>query len=405
MMRSESLHARGTSAGAKPWARLALVTAQIALTVAMLGSSSLLLRSLWNLASAPLGFDTAQVLTVPITLNAVKYRTSEQQVAFFESLLDRASRIPGTLSAAVTDSLPPRGPTAALIFSNIEVEGRPAPPEGTGGMIPWRLVSPRYFDVLHVPIARGRAFQEYDREAAEPAVILSESLARRLYPGEDPIGKHIRPTRGRGPWNVVVGIAKDATEKSTFYLVRRRTPDDPQRIWRSSILILRTNASAAWLRQEISSLDPQLPVNIETMEHRISEQWTPRRFTASLVALFAAFALLLAVAGLSGTASYLVEQRRREIGVRMALGATPASVARQVLREAALWTAAGACGGIAMASAASKLIRSQFVGVTAADPLSWSAAIGILALALAAAVMRPAIRAARTDPAVTLRSE
>jgi ABC-type antimicrobial peptide transport system permease subunit len=174
---------------------------------------------------------------------------------------------------------------------------------------------------------------------------------------------------------------------------------------RTMILTMRTNAPPAWLRQQIATLDPQLPVNIETMERRISEQWTPRRFTASLVALFAAFALLLAVAGLSGTASYLVEQRRREIGVRMALGATPAFVAQQVLREAALWTTAGTVGGIALASAASKLIRSQFVGVTAADPLSWSVAIGILALALAAAVMRPAIRAARTDPAVTLRAE
>jgi len=223
-----------------------------------------------------------------------------------------------------------------------------------------------------------------------------------MYPGEDPIGKRIRPVRGQSAWHTVVGVAKDVGDKASYYSTWRRRPAGARR---TMILAMRTNAPPAWLRQEIAALDSQLPVQIETMQRRISEQWSPRRFTAWLVALFAAFGLLLAVAGLSGAASYLVEQRRREIGVRMALGATPAGVARQVLAEAAIWTAAGACGGVALAATAARLIRSQFVGVTAADPLSWAAAIAILALALAAAVMRPAIRAARTDPAVTLRSE
>ena len=407
MLRSETLHSRGLAAMARPWARLALVTAQIALTVAMLGSSSLLLRSLWKLAAEPLGFDSTHVLVARVSLNAAKYR-SEQQAAFFEDLLARASQIQGVAAAALSDSLPPRGATALVIFANIEAEGRPSPPEGTGGMVPWRLVTPRFFDVMRIPIVRGRAFEEADRKGP-PAIILSESLARRLFPGDNPIGKHIQPQRGQSAWHVVVGIARDVRDegptagpKPTFYVVRPRSPAIGRM---SMILTLRSDAPAGWLRQEIAAIDPHQPVEIETLQQRVAAESNPRRFTAWLVALFAGFALLLAVAGLSGTASYLVAQRRREIGVRMALGATPTAVAQQVLREAAIWTAAGACGGIVLAGASAKLIRSQFFGVTASDPASWSAAMGVLALALGVAVLRPAIRAARTDPAVTLRTE
>jgi ABC-type antimicrobial peptide transport system permease subunit len=163
--------------------------------------------------------------------------------------------------------------------------------------------------------------------------------------------------------------------------------------------------TASFLKQEIAALDPQLPVDIETLDQRLSAEANPRRFTASLVAMFAAFALLLAVAGLSGTASYIVAQRTREIGVRMALGATPSAVAWRVLAEAATWSGVGTCGGIALAAASATVIRSQLVGVAAADPASWSVAIVVLAIALAAAVAGPAIRAARIDPAVTLRAE
>jgi len=416
VLRPRSFQMRSGAPTAKPWLRLGLVSLQIAMTVGMLGASSLLLRSLWKLAAEPLGFDAARVLAAPVTLNAIKYRTPEQQAAFFEDLLARVSRIPGMQSAAVTDWLPPRGPAPGTVFSNIEIEGRPARPGGAGGMIPWRLVTPRFFQVLQIPVVRGRPFLESDRLATEPAMILSESLAGRLFPGEDPIGSRIRTTRGQGPWHVVVGVAKDirdlgpaAGPEQPYYVVRPARVDDPRRNWRRAILIVRTSAAtgvtASFLKQEIAALDPQLPVDIETLDQRVSAEANPRRFTASLVALFAALALLLAVAGLSGTASYLVAQRTREIGVRMALGATPALIARHILAEAAVWSAVGTCGGIALAAASAKVIRSQLVGVAAADRTAWSAAIVILAVALGAAVARPAIRAARTDPAVTLRAE
>jgi predicted permease len=416
VLRSRSLQMRNAAPTVRPRLRLGLVSLQIALTVGMLGASSLLLRSLWKLAAEPLGFDAAQVLVAPVTLNAIKYKTPEQQAAFFEDLLARVSRMPGTQSAAVTDWVPPRGAAPGTVFSNIEVEGRPARAGAAGGMIPWRLVTPGFFEALHIPIVRGRPFQESDRLAAEPAMIVSESLARRLFPGEDPIGGRVRTTRGQGPWHIVVGIAKDirdlgpaAGPEQPYYVVRPARVDDPRRNWRRAILIVRTSTAtgvtASFLKQEIAALDPQLPIDIETMDQRLSAEANPRKFTASLVGLFATFALLLAVAGLSGTASYLVAQRTREIGVRMALGATPSLVARHVLAEAAIWIGVGTCGGIALAAASATVIRSQLVGVAAADPAAWSAAIVILAVALGAAVARPAIRAARTDPAITLRAE
>jgi predicted permease len=399
--------------GARGRLRFGLVSAQIALTVAMLGSASLLLRSLWNLAGVPLGFETDHVVTAQITLNAARYRTVEQQSAVFEQVLERAARIPGVQSAAVSDSLPPRGPMAAMIFSNIDVEGRPHERDGTGGMVPWRLVTPRYFETLGIPVVRGRAFTEADRHAAEPLLILNESLERMLFHGESVVGRRIRPGRGGVAWHTVVGIVKDtrdlgaaAQPEPQYYIVRRSSPEQARR---SSFLTVRVSVPAAaaipYLKQEVAAVDPLLPVSFETMEGRVSELSNRRRFVAWLVGLFAGFALLLAVAGIYGTASYLVTQRTREIGVRMALGATPAQISRQVLRETAGWTAAGAAGGILLASSAAQTMRSQFFGVTASDPLSWTASLAVLGLAITIAVLRPAIRAARVDPAISLREQ
>jgi putative ABC transport system permease protein len=347
-------------------------------------------------------------VTAQITLNASRYGTPEQQAAFFGQVLERAARIPGVQSAALSDSLPPRGPTAAMIFSNIEIEGRPRVRNGTGGMIAWRLVTPRYMDTLRIPVLRGRGFTEEDARAAEPATILTESLEKMLFRGENAVGRRVRPGPEAG-WHVVVGIARDtrdsgaaAPPEPAYYVARATMPR------RSAYLTVRSGAAAAavaYLRQEIAAIDRQLPVRFETMEERVSAISSRRRFVASLVALFAAFALALAAAGIYATASYLVTQRRREIGVRMALGATPAEIGRQVLRETAVWAGGGAAAGMLLAWAGAQSIRSQLVGVTAADPLSWIGSLGVLAAAMGIAVLRPAVRAARVDPAVSLREQ
>ena len=142
----------------RPWARFSFVGMQVGLTFALLGTSTLLLRSLWKLESVPLGFESERVLAVGITLNAAKYSTPERQGAFFEQLLERASAAPGVLAAAVSDSLPPSGNMRSMIFANIEVAGRPLPKQGTGGMVGWRSVTPGYFEAMRIPIVEGRSF-------------------------------------------------------------------------------------------------------------------------------------------------------------------------------------------------------------------------------------------------------
>jgi putative ABC transport system permease protein len=346
-------------------------------------------------------------------LNAGKYPTPERQIAFFERLLERSTTMPGVVAAAVTDSVPPAGSMRTMIFAAIEVEGRPLPAEGTGGMVPWRSVTPGYFDALRIPVVQGRPFAESDRRSGEPAMILSESLAKRLFPNNDALGKRIRPGRGEQPWHTVVGIARDVrnaglttSTEPEYYAVRGLAARDAMR--RSFLLVRTASASPVvsdLLRRAIAEIDPGLPVTVERMDRRVSELAARPRFTALLLLSFGALALALAAAGVGGVAGYLVTQRTRDIGVRMALGATPAAVRRDVLGEAARWVLGGALGGTLAAVATSRVAGSMMYGVAPYDPWAWAGAIAILTVTLFAAVLRPALRAARIDPVSALRAE
>ena len=411
--RTGSLHGSRTIVGVRPWARFALVSMQIALTFALLGSSTLLLRSLWNLQRVALGFDTGSVLTASLTLSTGKYRSPERQIAFFEQLLERVKRMPGIQNAALSDSLPPHGAARSMIFSRIEVEGRPLPREGTGGMVTWRSVTPGYFQALHIPILRGRPFADEDRYSGEPAMILSERLERRLFPNESALGKRLKPGGGEQPWRIVVGIARDirnagpsADSEPEYYVARRVLASDAHR---HSFLIVRTQAApaaaTALLRTEIAALDPELPVTVQTMAERAGELATRPRFTTWLLLSFAGIALVLACTGLAGISSFLVTQRTPDIGVRMALGATPAKIRGLLLREAGAWVAAGAIVGLVLSWGCARLLGSFLHGVTAWDPLTWAISLLVLSGTLAGSVLGPAVRAARIDPVRALRTE
>jgi predicted permease len=411
--RMGALQGSRTTERIRPWARFGLVAAEIALTFALLGSSTLLVRSLWNLQRVALGFEAEGVITAAVTLSPGKYRTPERQIAFFEQLLERAEKMPGISAAALSDSLPPHGAARAMIFSRIEVEGRTPAREGTGGMVMWRSVTPGYFEALGIPVLRGREFISEDRRAAEPTLILSERLERRLFPNESGLGKRLRPGGDEQPWHIVVGIAKDirnagpaADSEPEYYVARRRLPPDAHR---RSILVARTRAApqvaARWLRAGIAELDPELPVTIQMMEERVQELSARPRFTAWLLTSFAGLALVLACTGLAGVAAYLVAQRIRDIGVRIALGATPAKIQGVVLREAGAWIGAGAVLGLGLAWGSAQFLRSFLHGVTPWDPWTWAVTFVVLAVTLGASVLRPALRAARIDPMTALRAE
>jgi putative ABC transport system permease protein len=235
-------------------------------------------------------------------------------------------------------------------------------------MVTWRAVTPGYFAALGVPILRGRGFREDDRDPQQNAVILSDSLARRMFPGEDPLGKQIRPGRS-GPWKTVIGVAGNVKNSALmerddpeFYVVRKHSPE-ALRPHCDAILSgpIDPTALARWVRADVAALDPTLPVNIETLDQRVGKLAQRPRFNAWLLGLFAGMGLLLSAIGLYGVVSFLVAQRTGEIGVRMALGATPGAVARLVLGHAARWTFAGAALGVIGSWFAARSGRSHAV--------------------------------------------
>ena len=415
-----------SSRGARPRVRFALVTTQIAFTLALLGGSALLLRSLWNVVSVPLGFDAERIVSLSATLSRVRYPTMEHAAVFFEELLARARTTPGAVSIALSDS-PPPPLDAGSRLTNFEVEGRQLVPN-TQGPFRVRWVTPHYFETFRIPVVRGRGFQDID-VTGEPAVALNESAARRLFAGESALGHRLRlPTvpslSGGKPiphqWHTIVGVTADIRNgpaltdepSAEMYFVGRPGRWDELYAGLSaprSVLSVRTTArpadAATFIRQIAADLDPKQFVTIETSDDVLATLTAQPRFIAWLLTAFAALALLLAAAGLYSVASYLVMQRRRDIGVRMAIGASPRDVARQVVGEAGRWIVGGAVIGAAIGWMGTRALQSQLYEVKALDPWSWTGAVLALAIVLVMAVFRPAYRAAHVDPVAALRAE
>ncbi|MBI2680247.1 MAG: ABC transporter permease [Candidatus Solibacter usitatus] len=394
---------------ARSWFRQSLTAVQIAVSLILLSSAGLLLRSLWNLQNDPLGMRAENVVTASFVLSPQRYADNARQIAFFEELEKRLSRLPEGTSA-ITDSLPPSGAVRARPIGAL----RPNL-EGSGGTVIWRYVTPGYFSALGIPIVRGRSFTEEDRNAGEDAVVLSQPLAARLFPANDAVGQRIGP-------GTVIGIAGEVkngglAEKAEpeYYVVRKHTADgtfqnqQPPYGWRRASLIVRSamepRALAEWVRGEVSALDPAMPLHIETMHQRVSQLAQKPRFNAALLGLFAGMGVLLAVIGLYGVIAFLVAQRTREIGIRMALGATPAAITKLVLGHAARWMLAGACVGVAGSFMAHRWLKALLFRVPDQDWLALGNALALLLGAALLAAWIPSRRAARVDPLVALRQE
>jgi len=404
---------RDVRATARNFLRQALVAAQIALSLILLGGAGLLLRSLWNLENTRVGIQTESVLTETISLGQYRYPKVEQQLAFFTELEARLKRLPGVTSVAVSDSLPPSGPMRSTIFAAIEVPGRPLLNQGTGGMVGWRAVTPDYFFDLGIPIIQGRGFQEQDRLPTENTIIISERLARELFPNANPLGQQLRLFRTQGPWRKVVGIAADVKNNGLardadpeFYLPWK---NDPVESLSTAHLLVRTrinaNAVASWMRAETNGLDSTLPVKIEAMSQRVSKLAARPRFNAILLSFFAGMGVLLAAIGMYGVVGFIIAQQTREIGVRMALGAMPSGILKMILSSVARWTISGAALGLLGAWASSRLLESLLFQVRAHDPILLGLALFLLLAVAFFAALIPARRAMRVDPMVALRYE
>ena len=406
--------ARSTSARSHAWMRRSMVVAQIAISMVLLCASTLLVRSFWNLHNQNLGMRTRAVLTASISLGRQHYETGQKQMQFFTQAEAALRRLPGITAVAVSDSLPPSGWHRESIFNVIAVSGRPSPgiAQGTGGMVASRWVTPEYFQALEVPIVAGRNFTDQERNSTEHLMILSKLFADRLFPGENPLGQRIRPSPA-DPFYDVVGVAANvknsglsASDEPEYYLLRRNVPED----WgASSVLILETSlppqAIAPWVRSEIARIDPVVPVEIQTMNERVSKLADGPRFEAALLGFFAFTGLAMAVIGLYGLTSYMAQRRTQEIGVRMALGADRADILRLIAWEGLRLILLGGVLGLAGAFAVTRLLRNILFSIDSRDPATFAGAAALLALVALAATLMPARAATRVDPMVALRCE
>jgi putative ABC transport system permease protein len=393
-----------------------LVTFQIAMSLVLLAGATLFSRSLAKLESQPLGMDPERVVTAAFVLGSHRYQAPVAQASFYRQLESRLSAaMPGIAAVALSDSLPPAGEMHSRPFSTLRIAGRP-PVAREGGIVSYRDVTPAYFEALRIHIAAGRVFNESDRNAVAAPLILSASLAQKLFRNENPIGQQMavgEDVDGHPQWAPVVGVAADVKNDGlagapTPEYYRVRTWNSGQ-LGRSAVAVFRTSlprdGMSRWLRHEFAAIDQTLPVKIEFMDERVSGLANQSRFITLVVAMFAAFGLLLAAVGLYGVLSFLVGQQTREIGVRMALGATPLNVAVLTLRVAARWTAVGALLGLAGALLLGRLLRGLLFGVSPQDPLAFTGALAALLITAGLAVVLPTARAAKVDPAICLRHD
>jgi putative ABC transport system permease protein len=392
-------------------ARSVLVVAEVALSLVLLVGVGLLLRSLAALLDVQPGFETRSLLTASINLPDSRYPSAKEFLAFHNRLQERLRETPGIDSIAVSSALPMDGNGTAM---EVIVDGAPASADSQRPSAQWRLVSAGYFHTMGIPILRGRDLNDQD-VAAEPrelrGVVINEALARRCWPGKDPIGRQFRPWAADYPSVTVVGVAGDVrlfgldqTPEPVVYL------NFTYGVWNPMQIVMRTARDpldfAGLLRKEVRTLDPGVPVSrIRTMDDLIDLSTVSRRFTMTLFTIFAGVALLLACIGLFGLMAYHVAQRTRDIGVRLALGARQRDILRLILGRAMLLTSLGIAAGFAGALALTRMMSSMLFGVGARDPLTLAATALVLALVALAASWIPAHRAARIDPMAALRCE
>jgi predicted permease len=401
--------------------RGALVTSQIALSLVLLTGSVLLLKTLRNLESVPLGMSADHVLVGQIVLGVTPYSDPNRQTAFFDELESRLERLPGVSALAVSDTLPPAGERRTRPYSALEVEGQPRFENGTGGTIVWRAVTPAYFAVLRIPIIQGRGFQDEDRTSKDQVIVLSVSLARRLFAGRNPLGQNVRLFPG-GPWCRVIGVVADVRNAGIledsdpeYYLVRKHEPSfgleglmHPDAIRRAALILRSTLPSetiANLVRTEAASLDPRIPVLFETMHQRIGELTESARFNSLLLGMFAVLALVLAAVGLYGLLSSLVVERTHEIGVRAALGAESRQVLQLVMGRGLLLALIGVAIGVAAGLGLTRFLNGLLYGVRATSIMSYAFGSMVLVVVALLASYIPARRAMRVDPTVALRYE
>ena len=403
---------RGSGSPRKIRARSLLVVVEVALALMLVVVSGLLARSLSRVLDTGLGLDPANVLTIGVGIPGGSFKGTKKYSELNARLLDRVAAIPGVESAATVNAIPL---TLALWSFAFRIEGRPAPLVGMEAETGTNWVTPGYFGTLRIPVRDGRDLAASDTYQTPKVLVVNEAFARRFFPGERPVGQHLRMLydfegEGEFTWEVV-GVVGDVRGNG---LDREPTPEvyisQTQQGFRAMNLILRTRSRTADIvravRAEVLALAPQQPLGrVQSMDELVAASVGPRRFQALLCSAFGLFALLLSALGLYGLIAYSVAQRTHEIGIRMALGAERGTVLRMVVGEGLRLAGLGLLLGLLGAFAASRALQSQLYGISASDPLTYAGVAALIAAVATLASLVPARRAASVPPLVALRSE
>ena len=413
---------RGSSSGGKVRTWGLLVGSEVALALVLLAGSGLLIKSFWEVISVDPGFDPSDVLTVDLTLPGTRYEFGAPSTAAFHSeLITRIESLPGAARAGLISHLPLSGADTDGLF---EIEGRPGerclevPGHGSfcpAGSAHYRVASGGYFEAMDIPLIRGRLFDDGDRAGAPMVVLINETMTRQFWPGADPIGSRIRTggmDRYGAIWTTVIGVVGDvrhddlaAGTQPEYFVPYRQRPDRAQQ----ATVVIEASTPPSQLVQPVNeqlrALDPDVPAEFMLMRDRVSASVSDRRFTMLILSGFAGVALVLAAVGIYGVVSYSVERRRREIGIRIALGARPEGVLALMMRRSMAVVLIGMAVGAVGTAAITRVMRRLLFSVSPTDPLTLACVVLLLLAVAALASWIPARRGTRVDPLVTMRSE
>ena len=386
-----------------------LIGSEVALALVLLIGSGLLLKSFWTVLTVQPGFNTTGTLTATVDLPEAKYAKKEQRRIYYNALLRELQSVPGVQSVSVVSS----APMSWIPNGLLDVRGGPQKSINAE----YQVIAGDYFKTLGIPLLRGRLFDARDNETAEHAVIVNRAFAERAWPGQDALGKQI--TGGgmddywdQEKWVTVIGVVGDvrqsdlteAASPAVYFSVEQR----PFRSWSMTAIVKPAQGSAESLTSSVRSVvqrvDADVPVQFATVEQLMTGALAARRFVLGVILTFALIALVLASVGVYGVVAYAVERRRREIGIRLALGAQPSGVRRQLQREYMTAIALGALAGAVLAFAFTRVLATMLYEVRPTDPATYAAVILVLGAAGWLASFIPALRSTRVDPMETMRS-
>ena len=408
--------ARGATSGARHHVRRGLVIVEVALAVMLVVGAGLMLRTVVNLMQVDSGFDRGRLATFALDLPQTPYPEPASVVQFYERLMARLEQVPGVTGLAAMSGLPPN---RRLDANDTTIEGYVMPgPDGPFENVDYyQFVTHQYFDTMGIPIVNGRAFTRTDIASGAVVVLINEAMARTFYNGQDPVGRRVRPCCGdRFPWMTIIGVAKDVKQGGVdqetgtelyFMAEQAAAAGFPNRnmnvVVRST---LPAEALAGPVEAAVRGEDATLPViRLRAMDEVFAEAVSRPRLLAHLLGAFAGLALLLAAIGTYGILSYMVTERRREIGIRMALGAERSTVLQQVMGQGLWLTGAGLAAGIAGALALNRVLASLLFEVHPTDPATFAGVALTITIVALIACFLPAHRATRVDPMLVLRDE